>query len=170
MKPEDRLDCLQKEIDSLVGRFASECVQHKRRALTLKIASVLLAATITILLGLKLQSTALKDQFSNIALVLSGLITVLSAYEAFFDPRSLWIRETVTFARLKDLQRDLRFWGSGIEPKDIDAPTLEAFKRRLDRILDEGLKYWMKIKGAPDLEKTAEGAMPQARQEAKRQK
>jgi Protein of unknown function (DUF4231) len=170
MNQKERFDRLQDEINSLVDRFASECVRHKRRALTLKITSVLLAATITVLLGLKLQSTALKDQFSNIALVLSGLITVFSAYEAFFDPRSLWIRETVTFARLKDLQRDLRFWGSGLESEEIDQPSLEAFKRRLDRILDEGLKYWMKIKGAPDLERAAEDAMPQARQEAKRQK
>jgi hypothetical protein len=170
MNPTQRLECLNAELDSLVARFARDCVRHKKRALTLKITSVLLAATITILLGLKLQSTALTETFSNIALVLGGLITILSAYEAFFDPRSLWVRETVTFARLKDLQRDLRFWAAGLEAQDTDPATLDAFKRRLDRILDESLKYWMKIRGAPDLEKAAEGAMPQARQEAKRQR
>jgi hypothetical protein len=87
---------------------------------------------------------------------LSAIISVLSAYEAFFDPRSLWIRETVTFVRLKDLQRDLRYWGSGSDSDSIDPVALENYKHRLDAILDDTLKYWMKIRGAPDIEKQLE--------------
>lgn len=164
MKPKERLDCLIAELDSLVDRYARECVRHKNRALALKITSVLLATAITILLGLKFQDNALRVELSNVALVLGGLITVLSAYDAFFDPRSLWVRETVTFARLKDLQRDLRFWAAGLEEAEADLQVLERFKRRLDRILDESLKYWMKIRGAPELERAAEDAMPQVRE------
>ncbi len=126
---------------------------------------MLLATSITILLGLKFPDTQLRAELSDIALVLGGLITVLSAYEAFFDPRSLWVRETVTFARLKDLQRDLRFWAAGLEDEEADPKELERYKRRLDRILEESLKYWMKIRGAPDTERVAEDAMPQVRQE-----
>lgn len=165
MKPKERLDCLSKELNVLVGRYARECVRHKNKALALKIASVLLATSITILLGLKFPDTQLRAELSDIALVLGGLITVLSAYEAFFDPRSLWVRETVTFARLKDLQRDLRFWAAGLEDDEADPKELERYKRRLDRILEESLKYWMKIRGAPDTERVAEDAMPQVRQE-----
>lgn len=165
MKPKERLDCLSKELNLLVGRYARECVRHKNKALALKIASVLLATSITILLGLKFPDTQLRAELSDIALVLGGLITVLSAYEAFFDPRSLWVRETVTFARLKDLQRDLRFWAAGLEDEEADPKELERYKRRLDRILEESLRYWMKIRGAPDTERVAEDAMPQVRQE-----
>lgn len=166
MKPnKERLDCLSKELNLLVGRYARECVRHKNKALALKIASVLLATSITILLGLKFPDNQLRAELSDIALVLGGLITVLSAYEAFFDPRSLWVRETVTFARLKDLQRDLRFWAAGLEDVEADPKELERYKRRLDRILEESLKYWMKIRGAPDIERVAEDAMPQVRQE-----
>lgn len=165
MKPKERLDCLSKELNVLVGRYARECVRHKNKALALKIASVLLATSITILLGLKFPDTQLRAELSDIALVLGGLITVLSAYEAFFDPRSLWVRETVTFARLKDLQRDLRFWAAGLEDEEADPKELDRYKRRLDRILEESLKYWMKIRGAPDTERVAEDAMPQVRQE-----
>jgi DNA repair ATPase RecN len=71
----------------------------------------------------------------------------------------------VTFARLKDLQRDLRFWAAGLEDEEADPAELEKFKHRLDHILEESLKYWMKIRGAPDLERAAEEAMPQVRQE-----
>jgi len=85
MKSEDKLQCLQEDIDSLVSRYAQDCVRHKNRALTLKIASVFLAAMITIFLGLKMESTRLKDNLSNVALIFGGCITVLSAYEAFFE-------------------------------------------------------------------------------------
>jgi hypothetical protein len=156
MNAGERLKCLRKEVDDLVARYQKESIRYKAEAFRLKIVSVLLAAIVTVLLGLKLQDPAMASRFSNIALVLSAAISVLSAYEAFFDPRALWVRETVTFARLKDLQRDLRFWASGLDGDVIDLQTLESYKRRLDSILEDTLKYWMKIRGAPDLEKQLE--------------
>jgi hypothetical protein len=156
MKPVERLNWLQTEIDQLVSRYQRESAQYKKQAFRLRIISVFLAAIITILLGLKLDNTVLAEAFSNGALVLSAAITVLSAYEAFFDPRALWVRETVTFARLKDLQRDLRFWASGLDPEAIDVEVVQKFKLRLDSVLEDTLKYWMKIRGAPDLEKHLE--------------
>jgi Protein of unknown function (DUF4231) len=150
----ERLECLKRDIENLVTRYQAEAHQYKNQAFRLRIVSVVLASIITMLLGLKLDNGSMTIAFSNIALVLSSAITVLSAYEAFFDPRSLWVRETVTFARLKDLQRDLRFWSAGQDPEAIDMKEVQAFKLRLDAILDETLKYWMKIKGAPDLEQS----------------
>ena len=156
MKPAERLEWLQTEIDNIVKRYKTESTHYKKSAFRLKIVSVFLAAIITVLLGLKLQSTSLTAAISNIALVLSAAITVLSAYEAFFDPRALWVRETITFARLKDLQRDILFWRSGKDAEDINLEELERFKVKLDQILSDTLKYWMKIKGASDLDKALE--------------
>jgi len=143
MKAVDQLNWLQEEIDKLVEGYKSDAKLYKKQAFRLRIISVLLAAIITVLLGLKLQNTIVAEGFSNVALVLSAAITVLSAYEAFFDPRALWVRETVTFARLKDIQRDLRYWAKGRDPEDIDVEELNRFKVRLDSILEDTLKYWM---------------------------
>ena len=156
MKAMERLNWLQAEVDLLVSRYQNDSRNYKKQAFRLKIVSVFLAAIVTVLLGLKLNDDALAAAFSNGALVLSAAITVLSAYEAFFDPRALWVRETVTFARLKDLQRDLRFWAAGLDPDAVDAAEVERFKLRLDSVLEDTLKYWVKIKGAPDLEKHLE--------------
>ena len=154
MNSAERLECLKQDIEKLVNRYQAEAHQYKSQAFRLRIVSVVLASIITILLGLKLSNSSVINIFSNVALVLSSAITVLSAYEAFFDPRALWVRETVTFARLKDLQRDLRYWSAGQNPESIDIHEVEKFKLRLDAILEETLKYWMKIKGAPDLEQS----------------
>jgi hypothetical protein len=156
MKPNEQLDYFTNELKVLVNRYKQESSHYKKIAFRLKIISVLLAAIITVLLGLKFGDIEVSNIFSNISLFLGATITVLSAYEAFFDPRALWVRETVTFVRLKDLQRDLDFWKSGNDPNEITLEELRLFKTRLDRILDDTLKYWMKIRGAPDLEKTLE--------------
>jgi len=164
MNLKERLDCLQADVDKLVQRYGAEATRHKKSAVLLKLVSVFIAATITILLGLKLQSVELKDTFANIALVLGAIITVLSAYEAFFDPRALWIRETVTFARMKDVQRDLRYWAAGVDPARIDDVMLSLFKQRVDRVLEDSLKYWMKVRGATDLESASTSQKPGERE------
>ena len=156
MKPVDKLEYLLNEIEKLVNRYKDESSRYKKVAFRLKIISVLLAAFITIFLGVKLANKEYATALSNISLVLGAAITVLSAYEAFFDPRALWVRETVTFVRLKDLQRDILFWRSGKDPEDIEIDKLDGFKFKLDHILEDTLKYWMKIRGAPDLEKNLE--------------
>jgi hypothetical protein len=92
MKAAERLVWLQKEIDDLVSRYQREAVRFKKEAIVLRITSVLLAALITVLLGLKLRE-GLTNVFANVALFLGAAITVLGAYEAFFDPRALWVRE-----------------------------------------------------------------------------
>lgn len=156
MNPKQQLDFFILELEKLVDRYKKESSHYKKTAFRLKIISVLLAAIITVLLGIKYGDASFTNLLSNISLFLGASITVLSAYEAFFDPKALWVRETVTFVRLKDLQRDLDFWRSGIDPNDISSEELIRFKVRLDLILEDTLKYWMKIRGAPDIEKNLE--------------
>jgi hypothetical protein len=153
MNTNEQLQFFIREVEKLVDRYRKESARYKKTAFRLKIVSVLLAAIITVLLGIKFGDDSVSNTLSNISLILGACITVLAAYEAFFDPKALWVRETVTFVRLKDLQRDLNFWKSGADPNDITAEELNRFKMRLDNILEDTLKYWMKIRGAPDVEK-----------------
>ena len=60
MESKKKLECLTADLDALVERYARECVRYKNRALTLKITSVLLATSITILLGLKLEDARVR--------------------------------------------------------------------------------------------------------------
>jgi hypothetical protein len=143
----------EEDINHIVAAFANECRSNKRVALKLKISSVFLSATITVCLGLKSTSATWGTVLSDVALVFSALISVLSAYEAFFDPRSIWIRETIVFSKLRNLKREFEFWAAGCEGDALEpaeAEKLLEFKDKLDQILVESLKHWMKIRGAPD--------------------
>src|SRR5258706_3175081 len=79
MTTADRLKWLQAEIDKLVERYHDESTRFKREAFQLRIVSVILAAFITVLLGLKFKNAELTTWFSNIALILGAAISVLSA-------------------------------------------------------------------------------------------
>src|SRR5258706_9211378 len=142
---------LKKQLKELSDRFKTDRDRHKLLALWLKALTVSLAAIVTVLLGWKeTPSESIPPLLGNIALVLGAAITVISAYEAFFDPRTLWVRETVVFARLKDLERDLDYAMAGANGGQIDDTALEKLKARLDSLLEESLKAWLRLRGHDD--------------------
>jgi len=145
MNPEEKLKYLENEIDSRIKDFTHKRIRDKNKAFGIKIFAVVLAATITVLLGLKVDETLTKV-FQNIALVFGATITILNAVEAFYDHRSLWIRRTVTLAHLFDLERDLRLYIAGTEQAEIDPKVLNRLADRYDRILADDLKAWLKLR------------------------
>ncbi len=146
MDTNKKLEFLRQQLDTRIKDFRPKREHNKRFAFQLKISSVLLAALITIILGLKVDNSW-SPTLQNIALVMGALITVINAVEAFFDHRSLWVRETVTLVRLYDLQRDVEFYSSGIEQNELDGPTLARFMKRYDQIMSEDLQTWLKLRG-----------------------
>lgn len=140
-----KLKTLQNELNDRIKDTARKRVWDKNKAFGLKILAVSFAATVTVLLGLKVAED-LARIFQGIALVLSALITVLNAVEAFYDHRSLWIRRTVTLARLYTLRSDLNFVTAGADESELDIKTLERFRNRYDHILQDDLKSWLKTR------------------------
>jgi hypothetical protein len=64
-----------------------------------QLAAVSLSAAITVLLGLRV-AAPWQGRLANAALVLGALLTVLSAADAFYQHRSLWIIRATTRNRL----------------------------------------------------------------------
>ncbi|HJX82934.1 MAG TPA: DUF4231 domain-containing protein, partial [Candidatus Angelobacter sp.] len=124
MSTKEQQQYLEQQIEQLRKRFKRDSNRHKRLALILKALTVSLAGAVTVLLGWKVHAGATPQFVGNIALALGASITLVSAYEAFFDPRVLWVRETVVVARLTDLQRDLSYATKGAKDDDLDAATL----------------------------------------------
>jgi hypothetical protein len=157
----------EEHLKEITDAFGKECHHNKRVALRLKISSVFLSAVVTVCLGLKL-ATDWQTALSNVALGLSAVVTVVGAYEAFFDPRAIWIRETIVYTKLRNLKREFEFWSAGCDGETLEpanAEKLERFKQKLDQILMDSLKNWMKIRGAPDAESPTELKASQAAQE-----
>jgi hypothetical protein len=145
MNMEEKVKFFEKELDGRIKDFAKKRNRDKARAFGLKITTVMFAALITILLGIKVDASIAKI-LQNIALMLGAVVSVVSAMDAFFDHRSLWIRRTVTLVRLYDLERDFNFYITGLDKDKIDPKVFNKMVERYDKILANDLKAWLKMR------------------------
>ena len=146
MKTNEKLEILKTEINERIADLKKKRLFNKKMSHRLKILSVLFAAIITVLLGLQGLGQVVESFFKNVALMLGASIIVVNACEAFYDHRSLWINQTVTLSLLQNLRRDIDFYASGMESTEIEIKRLEEFHERYNRILQDDLRDWLKLK------------------------
>lgn len=142
--PETPQAFLLKELQRLLDNFESDRERHKRSALWLRMTTTALASMATILLGLSWPDA--EHTLRNIALVCNATITLMAAYELFYEPKRLWVRETQVYSHLKDIQRDLLFDISCGRPLP-EARCLQ-YKDRISAALNSSLDDWIKSKQA----------------------
>ena len=147
MSQTERQAWFRKELDGLITTFRRDRQRHKRLAVVLKAITVSMAGLVTILLGWKATADVSPPVLANLALVLGALITVVSAYEAFFDPRALWLRETLVYSRLKDLKRTFEYAAAGAGDEGLDERALVGHKQQLDAIMQDSLTSWLRLRG-----------------------
>ena len=133
---------LATQLKKLKDSFYSDRQRHKRTALWIKLSTAILAAIAMVLLGWQDLSASKLPQ--NIALVLNAAISVLAAYEVFFEPRKLWVRETLVLSTLKDISRDLDYELAA--PSVISDEKTDELKNRIDSALKQSLDEWLKDK------------------------
>src|SRR5262249_30830912 len=131
----------------------------KRAALGYKIMAVCFAATITILLGVRVDAP-LTDIFRDVALVLGAMTTVVNAIDAFYDYRSLWIRRTLLLARLSSLRREVLYYALQPERGEIHTKKLGEFLNRLDQILEDDLQNWMRLRSGSEPQRISQAQEP----------
>jgi hypothetical protein len=131
------------EIAARLQEASRKRLRDKRKAFVLKIGAALLGAAVTVLLGLKVSADH-EATLKNVALVAGALVSVLNAWDAFYDHRALWVKRTTTSARLKKLDRTFRI-ARAAKP-DLDAKELEAHRATLEEILDDDLSSWVQLR------------------------
>jgi Protein of unknown function (DUF4231) len=94
------------DINGTLSYFEKRKRTNKKKAIRLKLASVISSALITLLLGLKAVNI---DLFSNIALFFAALTTIFNGVEGFYNHRGLWSKDVKTLTSLRELKRDVAF-------------------------------------------------------------
>jgi hypothetical protein len=145
MDIQQKSEFLKNEIEDRIDKVTKQRIRDKNKAYRLKMAAVVLGAIITILLGLRVNSS-ISNVFANIALAFSAIILVVNTWDAFYNHRALWIQKTIMLSRLLELKRELVFYISGMEPSDIDGKTLEKYLLQFESILKDDLKEWVKLR------------------------
>ncbi|SRR5229473_1864920 len=149
MDTDEKLKFIENELNERIERQTHLRNGDKRLALRYKVIAVFFAAAITILLGVRVDAT-LTEIFRDLALILGAMITVVTAIDAFYDYRSLWIRRTFLLARLSSLRREVLFYAIQPEQGELHMRKLDEFLKRLDQILEDDLQNWMRLRSGSE--------------------
>jgi hypothetical protein len=136
-----------KEIEFLRGRLKQSIdFFHRRRdlsrkaAVTTKMLVGILGAATTIALGIKPYGFYDQDRLSVAALCFSSAVPVFAAWEAFYDPRWLWVRYNETLGRLYAISDDFEYALASGQPLAQEA--VDKLYARLQDVLQETNKAW----------------------------
>jgi hypothetical protein len=143
-----KLNTLRNELACTIDYFEKKQKKTKKRANTVKFTSVTFSALITVVLGLN--SGDLIETFRMIAILLGSVVTIINAIDAFYNFGALWVKNTVTLARLRELKRELDFYAAGSESNDISQTKLDEYLNKMQQILKDDITQWLRIRQKVD--------------------
>jgi hypothetical protein len=140
-----RFNHLKKELRDRIHTTDKKKRKEKRIAFWLRVTTVAFSGTITVLLGFKVGQPAAR-YLSNGALILSATVTVLTAVDAFYNYRSLYIHRTILITKLEGLVRRLDYLAAGRDP-GITREQMDCLLKEMDQVLAEDLQAWRRLRG-----------------------
>lgn len=144
MELKEKADILMREINCSIGYFEYKHKRTKMRAYMIRISSVAFSAFITVLLGLNIYG--LGEIFKNIALVLGAFVAIINSVDSFYDYKALWVKNTITLVKLRELKSKVEFSCAGDGINKMDERKLSNFMDQLNRILKDDLREWLRIR------------------------
>jgi hypothetical protein len=141
-----KLNKLTEDIAAMIADKVAKRKQARKKAFVLNSLAVALAAAITVLLGMEGLGPA-ATPFKNVALAFGAIITVVNAWEAFYNHRGLWIMHTIAWVKLLQLQKDIDYYTAGREPDEVEPKEVDRFGETYRKILHEDFAEWIRIRG-----------------------
>jgi Tfp pilus assembly protein PilO len=132
------LQYLKSQISERIKTINERRVRYKKKSFWSYISISILAAISSIVLGLNL--SCWKEASRIVALFISGLITVIGAYNAFFDHKQMWIANNNARNEFFKLSFEIEFAEKVSE--SISEEMVEKFKQEYQAILDRLNKTW----------------------------
>lgn len=127
--PKNKREMLESALKSQIDYYRKMYWHSQTKARRYKVATILLGAWVTFLLGVKISWSPAADWFPSIAFFLSTALTAVASMEAFEDSRGKTVRSREIHLRLLHLRACYDF--EILEPKADD--------RNDDEIVQE---YW----------------------------
>ena len=139
----EKLDYLSTAIAKYISLYDRKRHRNKFLSLGIRLTSAAMAAAITILLGLTM-SPENKAFFANVALVFGATITVLNAWDAFFNHRALWVRFTVATHSLHCINEELEYLRS--DKSQLTAAQIDSLHSDFKEVLMTVNRDWENLR------------------------
>jgi hypothetical protein len=142
------LEFLRTELNNNIDGFRAVAAKSKKRALQMRISMATFGSFTTLLLGLKSSPlfVGYDSEFSAIALVISALIPILTAWDAFVDNRWLWVSYTAAHTSLSRILEEVDFASAkGSVSEEQLGNFHDQFKRAIQAATDSWLDKRSKV-------------------------
>ncbi|MBD2107803.1 DUF4231 domain-containing protein [Nodosilinea sp. FACHB-13] len=141
----EKSEFLKQKIEKQISSFKRRKEHNQTKAVRTKLISILLAASTTVLLGLKGLNESGQLIVQNLAFVLSAAVTFVTGLDAYFDHQGLWVRYQGTLNDLYELKTDLEYLlvhAAGEVPEN----ELDQLYRRYQVILRDTNSTWSSLR------------------------
>jgi hypothetical protein len=145
MTVEDKIQYLQQRLEEQIEAFNNGRRKNKKKAFRFRLSVILCSAFTTILIGLQSFGSSLEPIIKDAALIFSAMVTALSAIDAFYNHRALWIRYTATSNDLKTVQSKLQYLLAG-NRENVEENRIDELFEEFHRILNETNEYWLQLR------------------------
>jgi hypothetical protein len=131
---ESQLDYLYRQIDATCNRRLGIAKWYRRLNFGYQMSAAALSALVTVITGFQTLGPERSIAASNVVLVLSAIITLITLAGGFYTPRELWVVIMGHCGDLENLKTRLEF--------EERSPT---FDERREEIADWGFKEYQQL-------------------------
>lgn len=135
---EEQIALLQKEVESLVQSFSKKRKQYEKMKNIFQMLIVCMGALVSLSLGLSFISE-IEFLCKVIGIVLSAAATIITGISNLYNYEQRWRQRSVTYLKLLELKRDLKFEAEMSEEKFTE------YRERLNIIMRQDAELWLMI-------------------------
>ena len=141
MKNSEHLDDVRGDIEEKIICSVNNIRKIKRKAMKLKVLTIIFSFFITFLSSTNLTYIGLTEPMTNILIALcSALIPALIAYEGIIADSKLIKQQTITLHRLTELKHDINLWQMEEMDEDhLDLNKVNQIQKKFDDIIKREL-------------------------------
>jgi hypothetical protein len=121
-----RIDFIRERLRLQMRLYRRKWLIHRLIGSGARLLSILMGASVTVLLGLRTSSIfhQFDSEMSDTALILSGIMTIITGWEAFAEHSLNWVRYRTILHELSEIEHDFEYAVSGksatLTPNKID--------------------------------------------------
>jgi len=149
MQNEKQIQFLKDNLEEAINSLYKRRKDEESKAYRLQMSTTILSSITTVILGLKL--TGFEETTRITALIISSLITIISAVETFWSHKKLWRTYAETLHGLYTLRFDFEF--RLLNSEELKSEELIHFKNRYQEILESSNEKWMKSRAKEEVQK-----------------
>lgn len=135
-------------LNTKISQLEPRTNRIKKIHFLLRISVMILSGLATVFLGLKFVTDPIvlgirwnATNISNIVLIITATVTLVSSLAVFWDTENYWIRNKIMINKLKEIRYEYVFFLAGDQKNDM-----QELKNYLDKfIANLGVEYWEKF-------------------------